>query len=155
MLLGFAGGLLWTPADRASLGLLLGGFFLLIGALGVTGRWVAPIQVDRETSYEWLDGRVPWAIRNGAALGAGFTSRLGFQLWYAVPVSASLFGSPFLGACLYGAYALTRSGAAVVQMALVRRRLKLRNLLELRAFATRVTSAFLLVAGAVAVGLLV
>jgi hypothetical protein len=47
-------------------------------------------------------------------LGFGATSRIGFSLWYAVPVGALLLGSPVLGAAAYGAYGLVRGLAAPV-----------------------------------------
>lgn len=50
-----------------------------------------------------------WAIRNGASLGLGFTSRLGFWIWYLIPASSFLLGEPLLGAALYGLYGAVRS----------------------------------------------
>lgn len=57
-------------------------------------------------------GPLRWAIRNGLSLGFGATSRIGFSLWYAVPLGALLLGSPLLGAAVYGTYGLLRAVAA-------------------------------------------
>ena len=43
-------------------------------------------------------------------LGLGGTSRIGFWLWYVVPISALLVGQASLGALIFGAYGLTRGG---------------------------------------------
>ena len=58
------------------------------------------------------NGPLWWAIRNGVTLGFGATSRIGFLLWYVVPIGALLFGSPALGAAIYGTYELVRGAAA-------------------------------------------
>jgi hypothetical protein len=55
-------------------------------------------------------------VRNGLALGFGATSRIGFCLWYAVPVGALLLARPDLGAAIYGAYGLFRGMAVWVIM---------------------------------------
>jgi hypothetical protein len=89
------------------------------------------------------------------ALGLGFTSRLGFQLWFVVPASALLFGAPLCGALAYGTYAAIRSGAGGAQAVLARRQVELPDLLRLRMRATATTSAILLVVAAAATGLLV
>lgn len=47
-------------------------------------------------------------MRNGAALGIGATSRVGFWLWYLIPVGALLVGSPIFGGLVYGAYGFVR-----------------------------------------------
>jgi hypothetical protein len=76
----------------------------------VSRRLVPPPQLDRETAVGWLElGPYRWAVRNGAALGLGATSRLGYWLWYLVPVGAFAAGTPLLGAVVYGAYGLVRS----------------------------------------------
>ncbi|MGH3148658.1 MAG: hypothetical protein ACRDTR_23000, partial [Rubrobacter sp.] len=58
-------------------------------------------------------GPLEWATRNGLALGFGATSRIGFWLWYVVPLGAFLVGDAALGAIVYGTYGLIRSLAAV------------------------------------------
>lgn len=52
---------------------------ILVGGLELAGRSVPVLQFNRETPQRWVhSGPVKWAIRNGASLGLGFTSRLGF-----------------------------------------------------------------------------
>jgi hypothetical protein len=71
-------------------------------------RW-RPIQCERETPKRWVEeGPRRWAIKNGIALGCGAASRLGYWLWYVVPLGA-LLGGPLFGSLIYGAYGLTRS----------------------------------------------
>lgn len=52
-----------------------------------------------------------WAARNGWTLGIGATSRIGFWLWYVIPLGALLLGFPPLGALVYGTYGFIRSAA--------------------------------------------
>jgi hypothetical protein len=86
---------------------------IVFGALELCGRVIKPLQCDRETAQRWLNyGALRWATLNGLALGFGAGSRLGFWLWYVVPLGALLIADPFLGALIYGAYSFTR-GAAV------------------------------------------
>jgi hypothetical protein len=100
-----------------------------------------------------------WAIRNGATLGSGAVTRLGFWLWYAVPTSAFLLANRFLGASVYGTYGIAR-GLSVWPIIFVLGRWRKRSwpewLLE-RAPAARTTAAvylvFLGVAVAMAIGL--
>lgn len=81
-----------------------------VGALDLGSRHLPVIQCDRETSQRWMrTDPLRWATRNGAALGIGATSRIGFWLWYLVPVSALLVGNPLLGGLIYGAYGFVRS----------------------------------------------
>jgi hypothetical protein len=54
-------------------------------------------------------GPLAWATRNGLALGVGATSRIGFWLWYVVPLAALLSASPAWGAALYGCYGAVRA----------------------------------------------
>lgn len=113
-LLGFAGQFL--PADlRAALATLAALTGIFIGIVELTGRRVPIPQADRETPFAWLDaGALFWSIRNGAALGFGARSRLGFWLWYVIPLGAFLSGSILIGAVGYGLYAATRTFAAGV-----------------------------------------
>ena len=82
---------------------------VLIGCFELLGRSISLPQFDRETPQSWLHkGALTWALLNGLSLGVGATSRIGFWTWYAIPLSALLFGNPILGACIYGAYSVTR-----------------------------------------------
>jgi hypothetical protein len=70
-------------------------------------------QVNRETEQSLLGrGPLAWALANGSLLGLGFTSRIGYWIFYLVPVGCFVVGSPALGALIWGAYGFTRLGAA-------------------------------------------
>lgn len=74
------------------------------------GRRMPLLQRSRETNRDWMRfGAAVSAAMNGAAMGAGFVTRIGYWLWYAVPVSAFAIGSPGAGALVFGVYALTRA----------------------------------------------
>jgi hypothetical protein len=45
---------------------------------------------------------------NGALLGLAVTSRIGFWLWYVVPLAAFLSAAPVAGAIVWGLYGLAR-----------------------------------------------
>jgi hypothetical protein len=54
-------------------------------------------------------------------LGFGATSRIGFWLWYAIPLGAFLVGDPVAGAAIYGTYGLVRAlGAPVILLGTAR-----------------------------------
>lgn len=68
-----------------------------------------PWQFDRETPIAWLhheDSRT--ALYNGAALGSGFSTRIGFWLWYILPIAALLSGRIVLGATVFFVYGISR-----------------------------------------------
>lgn len=94
---------------RTAAATLLGLGAIVISILELSGRYVQLIQCDRETSQSWVHkGPTKWAIQNGLALGCGVTSRIGFWLWYVVPIGAFLVASPWAGAAVYGMYGATR-----------------------------------------------
>lgn len=110
--LGWLGGRL-TDDGR----LVLATVVLLAGALPaaleLAGRKLRPPQLDVETPQTWVGhGPLLWAARNGAALGTGALSRIGFWLWYAVPLAALTSGSVRFGAVIYGLYAVFRAAPA-------------------------------------------
>lgn len=79
----------------------------------------APLpQIDRETPQSLLHrGPLVWAATNGGLLGFALTSRLGFWLWYVIPISAFANGSPLAGAAIWGSYGFVRLGTlALVAM---------------------------------------
>lgn len=121
-LAGAAGSLLTTDV-RSAVGALIA---LAAGGVAVAelaGHRVPLVQVDRETPYSWLEaGPIRWAIRNGANLGFGGLTRLGFWLWFVIPVGAFLSGRPMIGALGWGAYALVRTASAGWLLLLVGRR---------------------------------
>ena len=47
-------------------------------------------------------------------MGFGATSRIGFWLWYVIPLGAFFLGDPGAGAAIYGTYAVDRALGAVV-----------------------------------------
>lgn len=106
---GSVGSLLPTNT-RALLGTGLALGAIVIGIAGVIGYHPKLLQIDRETPYGWLaPGPLRWAVRNGAAIGFGARTRLGFWLWYVIPLGAFISGSPLLGAIGYGLYGFTRT----------------------------------------------
>src|SRR4051794_29947450 len=57
-----------------------------------------------------------WAVLNGAALGFGATTRVGFWLWYAIAIGSFASGNPAIGAAAYGAYGLARGAGATAMI---------------------------------------
>ncbi|MBB4941351.1 hypothetical protein FHR32_005728 [Streptosporangium album] len=108
-LLGLLGSAL-QPAMRALLAVVA----VSAVAVGVVVRPV-PWQLDRETAPGWLlyqDWRT--AAYNGLALGLGFTTRIGFWLFYLVPLTAFVVADPVLGAIGYAVFAVSRVGVSVL-----------------------------------------
>lgn len=107
-LLGFIGS--FVPLEiRVAAATLLGIAAIVVALLELNGRHPHLLQCNRETPQDWVHkGPTKWAIQNGLALGCGATSRIGFWLWYAVPLGAFLVASPWLGAAIYGAYGAVR-----------------------------------------------
>jgi hypothetical protein len=107
--LGALGGLVSTGGRSRAL-LIAGAAAVVIVALELRGHRLGPPQRDRETPQRWLHhGSLAWSARNGVALGAAVTSRIGFWLWYAVPVGAFLSASPLVGGLVYGLYGAMRA----------------------------------------------
>ena len=110
------GGIL-SPSFRAVIGSILAAVAIVVGSLELCGCRIKPLQFDCETPRRWMQkGPLRWAARNGLTLGFGATSRIGFLLWYVVPLGALLSGSPALGAAIYGTYGLVRGVAAPLIM---------------------------------------
>lgn len=95
---------------------------VILSGLELSGRRVPLIQCDRETPQRWArEGPYRWMLKNGIALGIGATSRIGFWLWYAIPIGALLFARPALGAAIYGTYSAIRGmGAWLIILGLFR-----------------------------------
>lgn len=114
--LGLVGGALARDVRLALLKLLAVGAFGL-GWLDLAQHGVRVLQFDRETPPPWTSaGALRWAIRNGYLLGLGALSRLGFWLWFVVPIGSLLAGEAIGGACLYGTYGLVQGGAVCLLM---------------------------------------
>jgi hypothetical protein len=111
-LLGFTGALL--PEDaRVAVASLCALLAIVVGGLELSSRGVRLIQRNRETPQNWLQfGALRWGLINGGALGLGAITRLGFALWYTVPLGALLVGDPIRGAALYGTYGFVRGAMA-------------------------------------------
>lgn len=103
-LVGAAGSLVDSNGRGASA--LLAVAIVAIGLLIDSDK---PTQRDKETPQFLLHfGDVTWAFTNGTLLGAGFTSRLGYWLWYLIPITAFASGSFVAGAVIWGAYGFVR-----------------------------------------------
>jgi hypothetical protein len=101
-------------AVEPSLRVLLAGGAITAVVAGAAFRPV-PWQLDRETDTRWLEHN-DWrtAAYNGFALGLGFTTRIGFWLWYLVPLTAFVAADPLLGAVGHTVFALTRVGLSTL-----------------------------------------
>ena len=119
--LGALGSLL--PLDfRLAAGSILAIAAVVVGGLEFFGRRIQPVQFDCETPQRWVHrGPLAWATQNGLALGFGATSRIGFWLWYAIPLGAFLVGNPLFGAVTYGTYGLLRALGAVFILLVIMR----------------------------------
>lgn len=110
--LGLAGSLIDLPL-RSAVTLLGATAAVVLACRHLLGHSSAPVQCNRETPQGWLRyGEIAWSLANGAALGMGATTRLGFWLWYVVPFASLMSASAVSGATIYGLYALARCGAA-------------------------------------------
>lgn len=111
--LGAAGSLLALDL-RLTVGSILAVVAIAVGSLELFGRRVQLSQFDCETPQRWVHkGPLRWATRNGLVLGFGATSRIGFWLWYTIPLRTLLVGDPAFGAIVYGTYGLVRALGAV------------------------------------------
>jgi hypothetical protein len=156
--LGTVGGLL--PLDiRLAVGSVLAITAIVVGGLELFGRRIQPWQFDCETPQRWVNrGALRWATRNGLTLGFGATSRIGFWLWYVIPLGAFLVGDPGAGAAIYGTYGLVRAlGAVVILLGITRLKTDIPDRLIEGYGAARILAAgqlvFLGVATAIVVGL--
>lgn len=110
------------PEIRAVIAVCLALVALFVALVELAGHRLRIVQIDRETPYGWLSpGPLSWAAKNGAAIGFGAGTRLGFWLWYAIPLGALLAGNPLVGGLGYGLYSLTRTLGAGVIIVMVQR----------------------------------
>lgn len=78
----------------------------ILEALGVRVRLPEP---HGQTPRRWLDqGSFVGPAKNGIALGFGLATKVGFSMWYLIPIGALLTGSALGGGVVYGAYAFVR-----------------------------------------------
>ena len=127
---GGVGGLLF-----AVLGVLAGadarttfGIALVAGALAFAvweagGRRARLLQLDQETPQRWLHlGPNRWALRNGVSLGFAATTRIGFPLWYVLPITSFVAGNLWFGPLLWGTYGIARTSLAWFMLHVMRHR---------------------------------
>jgi hypothetical protein len=98
----------WLAFGVSLLGVALGGAEVL-------GRRVWLLQRNQATAQSWMRfGATINSAANGIAMGIGFSTRIGYWLWWALPVVAVLSGSWRIGAPLFVLYASVRAGIAVL-----------------------------------------
>ena len=79
-------------------------------------------QRPRNTPRRWTQHPTTWAAKNGVALGTGMTTRIGFGLWYVVPISIALSGSVASGVLIGGVYGFVRTAGVIMPLRLTFRR---------------------------------
>ena len=144
---------------RLAAGSLIAVAAIAVSTLESLGRRIQPPQFDCETPQRWVHrGPLRWAAQNGLALGFGATSRIGFWLWYVIPLGAFLLGDPRLGALVYGTYGLVRGlGAIFILLVMLGLKLDISDWLITRYGTARALAAgqliFLGVSASIVVGL--
>lgn len=144
---------------RLAAGSILAVAAIAVSGLELLGRRIQPPQFDCETPQRWVHkGPLRWATQNGLALGFGATSRIGFWLWYVIPLGAFLVGEAGAGAAIYGTYGLVRAlGAPAILLGMMRLKTDVSDRLIQGYNSARVLAAgqlvFLGVATAIVVGL--
>lgn len=148
--LGYVGEHLSVTGHTRGVGLAL----TLVGLAALMfGHNVLP-ERNRETSQAALEFLHPllWAVYNGAALGLGFTTRIRFAVWIAVPLMSLGLGLRW-GWVIYGSYGIVRTALPEV----VRRYAERRGFREVSAWLYAasgrmlVVSSVALIAGGIAV----
>lgn len=80
--------------------------------------WRGPLpfpELDRQTEKYWLEeGSLRWAAKTGAALATGGMTRIGFPIWYVVPLGALGSGSATGAAAVWATYGFVRTFASSV-----------------------------------------
>lgn len=90
--------------------LILGAVGVYIGAKEASGRRVRIWQINVETPQRWMHhGPVLWPLMNGFSLGLAFTSRLGYAVFYIVPVAAVASRSITSAVLIWGVYSFARA----------------------------------------------
>lgn len=139
---GSLGGALPSPVTAAIATVLY--MAIALGALTRATPWP---QFNRETEQRLLHaGPVGWSLWNGALLGLGFTSRIGFWSWYLLPIGALLVDEPFIGGLVWALYGGARMSVAFAAAYVMRRQTAgmvsvSTNLLTQRAQARSITRA--------------
>jgi hypothetical protein len=107
-------GLTVSSDARTSIVAALAALGVAIGVLEATAtRRVPLVQRNRETRREWVFRRpVAGSFGTGFVIGAGFLTRVGFWIWYVVPLTCFAVASPVLGAVIFGCYSFIRVGTS-------------------------------------------
>jgi hypothetical protein len=101
------------PVRRGVVLVLAGGAATTLLADRGIGR--LPFERFRETPRRWVDeSAVAWAVKTGAVLGAGVSTRLGFPLAYVGPLTVAYCGSTWIGVFLWGLYGSCRASFSMV-----------------------------------------
>jgi hypothetical protein len=109
-LLGSLGGSFPEEFRLGAVALALVGLNVLFVADVVVGP-VPILQRNRTTPRRWVEENAwAWSLKAGAALGLGITNRIGFPVWYLVPVLTLGTGSSIAGAVIWAGYGLLRTG---------------------------------------------
>jgi hypothetical protein len=102
-----------SSTTRGTVALATALLLAAVGTVELFGHRVPLPQLSRETSRRYGSMGIGWVVRNGVAMGVGISTRLGFWLWYAVPVAAVVSGETLRGVIVFGTYALVRATAPI------------------------------------------
>jgi hypothetical protein len=120
-LVGATVALVGTMLPRANLSeaaVVLALLGIVLGLLELTPAKIRPPQIGHETAQRWMNmGALRGSAMNGAALGAGFVTRIGYWAWYVLPAGALLMGRIDLGILLFAVYGLTRGIVPLIAIA--------------------------------------
>ena len=73
------------------------------------------LQRNAETPREWVDRPAwQWAVWNGAALGSGVWTRIGFPIWYVLPLIGVATASVAITATCWAAYGFVRASMSLI-----------------------------------------
>lgn len=113
-LVGGLGGSLPEDFRLAAVGLALIGLNALFVADALGGP-VPMLERNRTTPRRWVEeSAAGWSLKTGAALGFGVTNRIGFPVWYLVPVLALGTGSWIAGGVVWAVYGLLRTAITML-----------------------------------------
>lgn len=95
--------------------LVFGVVLIALGLGEVLGRPAPLTRIGRETPVAWREkSPMMWAVLTGSLLGAGIPTRIGFGLWYALPVGALIIGDVTVSIIAFSLYGGLRTGLSMV-----------------------------------------